>query len=42
MKNVSARTYIWRIFKEMVHSGELDIKQWINLILENLEFETEE
>jgi len=26
----------------MVHSGELDIKQWIDLIQENLEFETEE
>lgn len=26
----------------MVHSGELHIKQWIELIQENLEFETEE
>ena len=26
----------------MVHSGELNIKEWIDLIQENLEFETEE
>ena len=26
----------------MVHSAELNIKKWIQLVLENIEFETEE
>jgi len=42
LTNVGARTHIWRHLVDMVASNELPIKDWFTLIMNNLEFETEE
>ena len=39
MEDRTARTYIWRIFREMMHCGDLSVQEWVKLIENNLDFE---
>ena len=40
--NTADRTYIWRIFKEMMAAGNLSPRDWYALVINNLRFEKEE
>jgi len=42
VKDISLRTYIWRTFKDMIRNAEITVKQWFQILKDNLPYEWEE